>query len=86
METLHMNFFTVGLVYPRHGCRVRIKNGKSSRDVLKNPPASVVCVLRTLKQEGRTSQRPGRFTYRPSRECVVNQIISLAREGLLIKP
>jgi hypothetical protein len=26
-----------------------------------NPPGSAVCVLRTLKQEGRTSKRPGRF-------------------------
>jgi hypothetical protein len=40
---------------------VGLRSGSRSRDGLKNPPASVVCVLRTLKHEGRTSQRPGRF-------------------------
>jgi hypothetical protein len=55
----------------------------------KEPPASVVCVLRTLKREGPSSfilhpslTLPGKLaglTYRPSRECVANQIMDTLR-------
>jgi thiamine-monophosphate kinase len=51
----------VGLYQPSRALKVASKKWADSREGLKNPPAPEFSVPRTLKQEGRTSQRPGRF-------------------------